>query len=77
MNASDIVIETTGLTKTYKGVQALKSLDLKVNRNSICGFLGPSVKNIKEGSNTRLVQRPFHGIGENPAIGWHRSVPIS
>jgi ABC-2 type transport system ATP-binding protein len=42
MNASDIVIETTGLTKTYKGVQALKSLDLKVNRYSICGFLGPN-----------------------------------
>jgi len=36
------VIETHGLTKTYKGVQALKSLDLKVTQNSICGFLGPN-----------------------------------
>jgi len=36
------VIETRGLCKTYKGVQALKSLDLKVTPNSICGFLGPN-----------------------------------
>ena len=36
------VIETRGLTKTYKGVQALKSLDLQVQQNSICGFLGPN-----------------------------------
>ena len=28
--ANSLVIETRGLTKTYKGVQALKSLDLKV-----------------------------------------------
>jgi len=36
------VIETHGLTKTYKGTQALKSLDLQVQPNSICGFLGPN-----------------------------------
>jgi ABC-type transporter Mla maintaining outer membrane lipid asymmetry ATPase subunit MlaF len=36
------VIETRGLTKTYKGVQALKPLDLQVQQNSICGFLGPN-----------------------------------
>jgi len=36
------VIETSGLTKTFKGVQALKPLDLKVSQNSICGFLGPN-----------------------------------
>jgi ABC-2 type transport system ATP-binding protein len=36
------VIETQGLSKTYKGVQALRSLDLKVQANSICGFLGPN-----------------------------------
>jgi len=36
------VIETCGLTKAYKGVQALKSLDLQVHQNSICGFLGPN-----------------------------------
>ena len=36
------VIETHGLAKTYKGTQALKSLDLQVQPNSICGFLGPN-----------------------------------
>ena len=36
------VIETHGLTKTYKGVEALKALDLKVHQNSIFGFLGPN-----------------------------------
>ncbi len=36
------VIETQGLSKSYKGVQALKSLSMKVARNSIFGFLGPN-----------------------------------
>jgi len=36
------VIETNGLSKTYKKVQALQSLDLKVQQNSIFGFLGPN-----------------------------------
>jgi ABC-2 type transport system ATP-binding protein len=36
------VIETRGLSKTYKGIQALKPLDLQVQQNSICGFLGPN-----------------------------------
>jgi ABC-2 type transport system ATP-binding protein len=36
------VIETNGLTKTYKRVQVLKSLDLKVKEHSIFGFLGPN-----------------------------------
>jgi ABC-2 type transport system ATP-binding protein len=36
------VIETHGLTKTYKGVEALKPLNLQVQKNSICGFLGPN-----------------------------------
>jgi ABC-type multidrug transport system ATPase subunit len=40
--ATQSVIETQGLTKTYKGVQALKSLDLQVHQNPICGFLGPN-----------------------------------
>ena len=43
MNGSAMpVIETRSLTKTYKGVQALKSLDLQVRQNSILGFLGPN-----------------------------------
>jgi ABC-2 type transport system ATP-binding protein len=36
------VISIRGLTKTYNGVQALSSLDLKVPKNSIFGFLGPN-----------------------------------
>ena len=38
----DWVIHTQSLTKSYKEVEALKSLDLKVPKNSICGFLGPN-----------------------------------
>lgn len=36
------VIKTNGLSKTYKDVQALRSLDLEVPTNSIFGFLGPN-----------------------------------
>ena len=36
------VIQTYGLTKTYKGSNALQHLDLQVPHNSICGFLGPN-----------------------------------
>ncbi len=36
------VIHTNRLTKTYKGVEALKALDLEVVPNSIFGFLGPN-----------------------------------
>ncbi len=36
------VIETHALSKMYKGVQALKSLDLTVPHHSIFGFLGPN-----------------------------------
>src|SRR5215203_5201660 len=36
------VIETRGLSKTYKGVNALQSLNLQIRQNSICGFLGPN-----------------------------------
>jgi ABC-2 type transport system ATP-binding protein len=39
---NDQVIETHGLSKTYKNVTALKSLDLKVAQHSIFGFLGPN-----------------------------------
>jgi ABC-2 type transport system ATP-binding protein len=43
MNASnEWVIDTQGLSKTYKDVEALKSLDLQVAKNSIFGFLGPN-----------------------------------
>jgi len=36
------IIDTHGLSKTFKGIQALKPLDLQVQQNSICGFLGPN-----------------------------------
>ena len=39
---SDQAIDTRGLSKNYKGVRALKSLDMKVAKNSIFGFLGPN-----------------------------------
>ncbi len=37
-----LVINTQGLTKTFKGVNALQALNLKVPKNSIFGFLGPN-----------------------------------
>jgi ABC-2 type transport system ATP-binding protein len=37
-----LVISTQDLTKTFKGVNALQSLNLKVPKNSIFGFLGPN-----------------------------------
>jgi ABC-2 type transport system ATP-binding protein len=36
------IIETRGLSKTYKGTQALQGLDLRVQQNSIFAFLGPN-----------------------------------
>ena len=42
MSSETYVIETHGLTKSYKGVNALQPLDLKVRQHSICGFLGPN-----------------------------------
>jgi ABC-2 type transport system ATP-binding protein len=36
------VIETLGLSKKYKQVYALDSLEIKVHQNSIFGFLGPN-----------------------------------
>jgi ABC-2 type transport system ATP-binding protein len=38
----DLAIDTHGLSKSYKEVAALRSLDLKVARHSIFGFLGPN-----------------------------------
>jgi ABC-2 type transport system ATP-binding protein len=39
---SDIVIDTSGLSKRYGRVEALKALNLKVPKHSIFGFLGPN-----------------------------------
>src|SRR5436305_10956053 len=46
--SSDVIIETRSLSKVYRDfwgrpkVQALKALDLKVNRGEIFGVLGPN-----------------------------------
>ncbi len=39
---SQFVIETQGLSKVYGDLWALKSLDLRVPKNSIFAFLGPN-----------------------------------
>jgi ABC-2 type transport system ATP-binding protein len=41
-NERDLIVLTHGLTKSYKGVDVVKSLDLHVPRHSIFGFLGPN-----------------------------------
>ncbi len=38
-NATDVVIETHGLSKVYKNMQAPKSLDWKVAQHSVFSFL--------------------------------------
>lgn len=38
----DWVIDTHNLSKSYRGVDALKALNLQVPKNSIFGFLGPN-----------------------------------
>src|SRR5215207_9838739 len=38
----ELAIEVTGLTKTYKEVEALRGLDLSVERGTVLGLLGPN-----------------------------------
>ena len=45
MDTSNLVIDTHGLSKAYGEIRALKSLDLKVARNSIFGS-GRKVENV-------------------------------
>lgn len=40
--SNGIVIQTKGLSKHYKSINALSDLDLTVHKNSIFGFLGPN-----------------------------------
>ena len=42
MISQELVIETESLSKSFGDVHALKSLSLKVPKNSIFGFLGPN-----------------------------------
>jgi len=39
---NEVVIQTMGVSKSYKAVDALKPLNLTVQKNSIFGFLGPN-----------------------------------
>ncbi|MEV6005587.1 ABC transporter ATP-binding protein [Streptomyces sp. NPDC051976] len=39
---ADVVIETRGLAKHYRGTLAVDGLDLRVPRGSVFGFLGPN-----------------------------------
>jgi len=39
---ADYIIRTKGLKKTFKNVQAVKNLDLNVEKGDIYGFLGPN-----------------------------------
>jgi ABC-2 type transport system ATP-binding protein len=41
-NQTETIIRTHNLTKSFKGVHALKNLNLEVHKNSIFGFLGPN-----------------------------------
>lgn len=38
----ELAIQTRGLVKTYRGVEAVRGIDLEVQRNTIFGFLGPN-----------------------------------
>ena len=42
MGGDDAVVLTNGLTKSYDGFDAVRSLDLHVPQHSIFGFLGPN-----------------------------------
>ncbi|MGB8021945.1 MAG: ABC transporter ATP-binding protein [Candidatus Nanopelagicales bacterium] len=42
MGAADVVIEVEGLWKSYGRFQALRGLDLQVQRGQVHGFLGPN-----------------------------------
>ena len=42
MNAADLAVETTALSKSYDGVNVVDSIDLKVPQHSVFGFLGPN-----------------------------------
>lgn len=42
MSSSGAVIDVQGLTKSYGGFQALRGVDLQVERGQVHGFLGPN-----------------------------------
>ena len=42
MDATDLAVQTTALSKTYEGGNAVDSVNLQVPRHSVYGFLGPN-----------------------------------
>jgi ABC-2 type transport system ATP-binding protein len=40
--SEDFAVEAQGLTKTYKDVEALRGIDLRVERGTVLGLLGPN-----------------------------------
>ncbi len=40
--SEDLAVEARGLTKTYKDVEALRGIDLRVERGTVLGLLGPN-----------------------------------
>ncbi|MDQ3728390.1 MAG: ATP-binding cassette domain-containing protein [Actinomycetota bacterium] len=38
----DLAVEAEGLTKTYKDIEALRGIDLRVERGTVLGLLGPN-----------------------------------
>ena len=42
MTASDIILETRGLTKEFRGFVAVKDVDLRVTRGHIHALIGPN-----------------------------------
>ena len=42
MNASDIILETRGLTKEFKGFVAVADVNLQVRRGTIHALIGPN-----------------------------------
>jgi branched-chain amino acid transport system ATP-binding protein len=42
MKADDVILETSGLTKEFRGFVAVKSVDLRVRRGTIHALIGPN-----------------------------------
>ena len=40
--SEELAVEANGLTKTYKDVEALRGIDLRVERGTVLGLLGPN-----------------------------------
>ncbi len=63
MNPDAVVIETEGLTRTFKNVVAVAGLDLRILRGEIFGLVGP------DGSGKTTTIRLLAAIMD-PTSGW-------